>query len=386
MSSSTLNSATVKYSSPEPQTNSYNFAISPKAKSSTYKQPDVVFPYVWTIANMTDKINTTGNTPSTDKLQTDLFSIPGDDCQWYLDLLPQGLETTSSKKFKGHVTVLLCSKEKFNGQVSMEVFLRKHSERPNTYIKVHLNADTAKAKKIYPHANCVAAAGIAHTDLKNPAKLLLKDDLMELYIQITITGEEKTVTRIASPKSSMKEEDEMESLVSKMVEMWRRQDLTDVEVRCGGQVFRCHRLILAARSPVLKAQFEASVKEVGEVVVDIDELDVETVKEMLTYMYTGTVKHLKFKAQGLLEAADRFNLPGLKAIAEKDIILNLELHKALDIFLLADRHNAEEARSAAKDMIVNNCGEVVQQHGWKEKLSNHTSLILEIFEGIASSS
>ena len=76
---------------------------------------------------------------------------------------------------------------------------------------------------------------------------------------------------------------------------------------------------------MFKARFETSVKDVGEIVIDIDELEVETVKEMINYMYTGTVKDLKFKASGLLEAADRFNLPVLKAIAEHNIIFNMEL-------------------------------------------------------------
>ena len=84
-------------------------------------------------------------------------------------------------------------------------------------------------------------------------------------------------------------------------------------------------MVLAAISPVFEARFEASVKDVGEIVIDIDELEVEAVKEMINYMYTGTAKDLKLEASGLLEAVDRSNLPGLKAIAERNIIFNLEL-------------------------------------------------------------
>ena len=49
------------------------------------------------------------------------------------------------------------------------------------------------------------------------------------------------------------------------------------------------------------------------------------IDEMINYMYTGTAKDLKLKASGLLEAVDRFNLPGLKAIAEYSLISNMEL-------------------------------------------------------------
>ena len=77
-------------------------------------------------------------------------------------------------------------------------------------------------------------------------------------------------------------------------------------------------------------------------------------------------------------AKDMLSLPGLKAIAEQNIIFNMELHHALDIFLLANRH-------AAQEMIVEKCGAVVQQEGWKEKLQNRTSLIWEIFGAMAQS-
>ena len=51
-----------------------------------------------------------------------------------------------------------------------------------------------------------------------------------------------------------------------MVEVWERQELPDVSVKCGGEVFRCHNLVFAARSPVFKARFETSVKDAGEIV------------------------------------------------------------------------------------------------------------------------
>ena len=68
---------------------------------------------------------------------------------------------------------------------------------------------------------------------------------------------------------------------------------------------------------MFKARFETSVKDVGEIGIGI--------AEMINYVYTGTAKDLKLKASGLLEAVDRFNLPGLKAIAEYSLIFNMEL-------------------------------------------------------------
>ena len=68
---------------------------------------------------------------------------------------------------------------------------------------------------------------------------------------------------------------------------------------------------------MFKARFETSVKDVGEIVIGID--------GMISCVCTGTGRDHKLKASGLLEAADRFNLPGLKAIAEYSLIFNMEL-------------------------------------------------------------
>jgi len=317
-----------------------------------------------------------------EKIQTDYFTIPGDDTQWYFDLLPQGLET--SKKFKGHVAIMLCSKDKVHDKVALECLVKKNNEKKSSYVNANVSEDSVKAKKLYPHVHCVAAVGVAHNDLKNPAKLLLKDDVLVLYMKITIRGEEKTITKISPIESSVNEDVEMAELCGRMVEMWRRHELTDVVVNCGTEIFHCHRLVLAARSPVLKAMFVKNEKEGVENIIDVSELDVETAKDMIRYMYTGTVKDLKFKATRLLEAANKFNLPQLKIMAERNIIFNLSIHQALDLFLLADIHNAEDLRIAAKQMIVNNCSVVVEQEGWKDKLENHTSLMFEIFEAMAN--
>ena len=53
-------------------------------------------------------------------------------------------------------------------------------------------------------------------------------------------------------------------------------------------------------------------------------------------------------------AKDVLSLPGLKIIAEQNIIFDMELQLALDIFLLANRHDAEDVRCAVKEMIVRN--------------------------------
>ena len=96
--------------------------------------------------------------------------------------------------------------------MALGCFVGKHSGRPSTYIRTLTSPGVAQAKKVYTHADCVAAVGVARSDLKHPAKLLPKDDQVELYLKITNTGQGRTIAKIA-PLKSMSENDGMNELL-----------------------------------------------------------------------------------------------------------------------------------------------------------------------------
>ena len=89
-----------------------------------------------------------------------------------------------------------------------------------------------------------------------------------------------------------------------------------------------------------------------------------------------------FQAVELLKAADRYDLPGLKRLCENSIVSSLEPDNALDMFGVADMHNAEDLKEIAKMMIVKEAVGIVENPGWKEKLSKFPNLIFEIFEAV----
>ena len=82
----------------------------------------------------------------------------------------------------------------------------------------------------------------------------------------------------------------------------------DCCITCEGRTFKCHKNILAGRSSVFDAMFTHDMEENRSSKVDIQDLDGETVHDMIVYIYSGKVDKIDDKAPGLLSAAEKYDL------------------------------------------------------------------------------
>ena len=213
---------------------------------------------------------------------------------------------------------------------------------------------------------------------------LLKDGRFKLLAKVWVgqKGEERTVTKVVKPDE--KEQSISKKIMNKFEEMWVNKELVDVKIVCEGRAFDCHKVLLAAQSPVFKAAFENDTKEAKERKLEIEDLDSDTVEEMIKYMYSEKIDNIEMKSMNLLVAADKYDLPGLKKLCEESLMASVSTETVLDVFVFADVHNAERLKKMTKALIVQNGDEVVKQSGWKEKLGRYQSLVFEVFEAAVS--
>jgi len=164
----------------------------------------------------------------------------------------------------------------------------------------------------------------------------------------------------------------------------RDEQFANFWIVCGEETFSCHRAVLASRSSFFRALFNSQMDESKSGKMVVVDMSTDTIRDVLMYIYSGRVEEIDNKAMDLLEAADRFDLPGLKKSCEECLIGTLDKENVLDLFVLADLHNAVELREAAKTLIVDNSADIVQEAGWREKLGKYQSLVFEIFEAVVS--
>lgn len=120
-----------------------------------------------------------------------------------------------------------------------------------------------------------------------------------------------------------------------------------------GREFPAHKVIVAARSPVLLALFqESSAKQHR---VEVKNVEPEVFQQALKYVYTGQVDHLDTMAAPLLAVADKYALNHLKSICEDSLIRSMTSSNVGSIYMLADVHSAEHLKNEALKLI--------QQHG-----------------------
>lgn len=118
---------------------------------------------------------------------------------------------------------------------------------------------------------------------------------------------------------------------------------------------------ILCRSPVFNAMFIHNMTEAQEKIIDIEDLDIETVRDMLKYMYAGKIENLNTRSPRLLEAADKYQLSELKEICEETLCDNLTVDSCLECLVLADLHTAEDLKQAAIKFVVDHSEDFVDQ-------------------------
>merc|ERR1719221_184778 len=192
--------------------------------------------------------------------------------------------------------------------------------------------------------------------------------------------------RISAKKDSIPKIMEREiqrELSNDLSELLDSGSFSDFKIVCGGETFACHKNILATRSTYMEAMLNSGMKEVDEGVMEIKDLDVDDVRAVLKFIYTGRVKNIKKNSTALLRAADRYELLGLKKLCEKELISSMKTDNVLDRLILADSAQASNLRDAAKKWILKYHAEVLKQKDWKEKITTCGGVIYEIFESLS---
>ena len=113
----------------------------------------------------------------------------------------------------------------------------------------------------------------------------------------------------------------------------------------------------------------------------IDDLEPDTVHDMLLFIYKGMLEILgKGKAERLLTAAEKYDLKTLKQMCEELLCEKMDRDNVLEMLLLSDLNRAPTLRAQAVKYILAHGKQVVSQSGWREKLKMYPDIICDLFE------
>lgn len=139
-----------------------------------------------------------------------------------------------------------------------------------------------------------------------------------------------------------------------------------------GEEMAAHRLIVASRSPVFKALLDNDMREGKEKKITIHDVRAPAFQILLHFVYTDTLPaevsgdNLEVTmAQHLLAAADRFELPRLRAICEKHLCETVDIANAATTLTLADENHASELKRHCLEFVAQNLSSIMNTSGFE---------------------
>ncbi|KAG7639106.1 BTB/POZ and MATH domain-containing protein 3 [Arabidopsis thaliana] len=182
------------------------------------------------------------------------------------------------------------------------------------------------------------------------------------------------------------------------------KDLLDSEVGCdiafqvGDETYKAHKLILAARSPVFRAQFFGPIGNNNVDRIVIDDIEPSIFKAMLSFIYTdvlpdvheitGSTSASSFTnmIQHLLAAADLYDLARLKILCEVLLCEKLDVDNVATTLALAEQHQFLQLKAFCLEFVASpaNLGAVMKSEGFKHLKQSCPTLLSELLNTVAA--
>ncbi|KAJ1269251.1 hypothetical protein BS78_07G196600 [Paspalum vaginatum] len=171
-------------------------------------------------------------------------------------------------------------------------------------------------------------------------------------------------------------------------------DGSDVSFVVDGEEFPAHRAVLAARSPVFKAQLLGSMADAKMSSIILHDITPETFRVMLRFIYTDACPEDDelgddFPSEmllNLLAAADRFALGRLKLLCARELGCNVSVETVADILGYAETYNCTELKKKCMDFFVeeDNFKKAVLTEGFIQLAQKFPSILPELREKVGA--
>jgi len=232
--------------------------------------------------------------------------------------------------------------------------------------------------------NMVAVCSIKRSLLESPA--YLQNDRLTVECIVTVikkptVSKAKSFPRIGVPPSNMAEH--FGSLLETDVGV-------DATFIVGAEAFTVHKIVLAARSSVFKAELYGPMKEEGMGPITIKDMQPDVFRTLLHFVYTDSLPPLddleaddhSEMIRHLLVAADRYAIERLKLICQSILCENLNVQTVATTLALADQHNCDLLKNACIDFITcsNEMDDLLSTQGYKNLKRTCPAVVMDALE------
>lgn len=167
------------------------------------------------------------------------------------------------------------------------------------------------------------------------------------------------------------------------------KDGADVAFRVGGEIFSAHRSMLAARSPVVKAELFGAMRAEAADPIEIDDIEADVFKSLLHFIYTDSLPESTNEdatlddvvtASHLLVAADRYDIERLKLICEEKLCNHIDTKMVASSLALDEQHSCDGPKEACFEFLASpsNLEAMIASDGYQHLKSSCPSALKEL--------
>lgn len=211
-------------------------------------------------------------------------------------------------------------------------------------------------------------------------RLLVTCDL--LVIKESKVYETRESSEIEVPPSNITEH------LGKLLEA---KEEADVTFRVGEETFQAHKILLAVRSPVFRAELCGPMRETSTRCVTIQDMQPAVFRALLHFIYTDSLPDdMDALEEGdkremvchLLVAADRYDVDRLKLICQNILGKNLDVETVATTLALADQHHCDRLKDACIGFIASSekMDDVVATEGLANIKRSCPSVVIDALE------
>jgi len=169
------------------------------------------------------------------------------------------------------------------------------------------------------------------------------------------------------------------SLGNQLTELVKSSRFIDTHIQCNGATFKCHGVILAAKSKVFRDTLSKSDT------IMLPKLNARVVNILLKYMYSGTVDLDELDSPertDLVKAADNYDIEGAKNAIIVALAKGLNASNLVSTLQLADTNKLTVLRSIVTKYIVVNRRTVLDNPATKAAIKKFPDVMFEIVESL----
>ncbi|CAA6654122.1 unnamed protein product [Spirodela intermedia] len=155
----------------------------------------------------------------------------------------------------------------------------------------------------------------------------------------------------------------------------------DVRFEVDGEIISAHRLVLATRSPVFRAQLFGPMKDRNTDCIKVEDMEAPVFKALLHFMYWDSLPDM----EELTVAADRYAMERLRLLCEANLCEDVAINTVATTLALAEQHHCFQLKAVCLKFIAlpENLRAVMQTDGFEYLKVSCPALLTELLEYVA---